>query len=1064
MTNTNKRHHGITVRLILAVAAVGPVALSCRDDADRAKKGPPARRQAPSAPSPRKSYDAAAAMRNLLEGSGPAAEEHPATQPADVRRRMVHRALKRYKDARGNARYVIRDAIRQGRPWAVDCLIREADERGDTAAVAIELLGSPGGKKAMDVLVGYLAPDAEGYTRVRTYYYGVLADALDKIDPNWRRSPAARKLGGEWLEVLKRLIAEPDPKRRGALPGVVSALGHLRERRAVAALLGLIEPLIASGDFEQAHPVIEPVTEALTRLDPKWLHTPAGKTALAFFLEQLGRDDPGIGWSAAAVLGRLGDRRAVGPMVAMIRKVGFGPSWVGRTLLPAIEDPRECFWRSPRHLVRPVSVSQTGLALARLVGEGDLAWLAEWIHRRRDGVGQMALVYAKVGREKAVKVLTELCRDPKEDFRMAGMAALAVTGSGRSVPVIAECLRSASPHVRARAAWLLGKLGAKSAAGELAELLRDEDETVRVLGAWALVYAGNPVAVGALIGALEDEDARVRMWAMEALGRIAGRGEDRQATARAVGALTAILAQESGPKEAPASARGAKGKQIRRYDDELDQAAEALGKTGDPRAIRPLLLAFAGGRARALPALARIDPLWPRGDEAHKSAAELISLLAAGARWHTIYLLGVLGDRRALQPLLGGMGAWCWTRELARGLDRLDPTWRTSVAALEHVPRLLGMLTSAKPKAREPLRLWYFDAASAAYFLGELGDRRAVEPLLAHFRAAPVSVEADWRSVTDRAAGGLTDEEGFLGQCAVALGKLGDARAVEPLVAPFRAVRVRGDPPRRPRTTLPFYAPRAAIALGSLGDRRALQPLLRVCRAERMSLIPSRMAVAIYSRGRMEPLLVAAVTEAVARLGGSEADLIAVVKLVSPPGLAAKTLARLGIRRAVDPLIATLAPPDGEVCPDVVAALDVLDSQWRSRPTARKIVRDLLEQLIDVDSAFRTATRSYREQYSGFRSPVATVLDALSPQWRSTPAVRDVRQLLRRELLRRPAVEVAVDCVDLLGHLGGRESAKVIFRVSPHYSYDEFGWFAGNILRDLDPDWRESKRNKLGRR
>ena len=43
-----------------------------------------------------------------------------------------------------------------------------------------------------------------------------------------------------------------------------------------------------------------------------------------------------------------------------------------------------------------------------------------------------------------------------------------------------------------------------------------------------------------------------------------------------------------------------------------------------------------------------------------------------------MYLLGLLGGRRVLGPLLAGMGQWYWTRHHARALDRLDASWRTS--------------------------------------------------------------------------------------------------------------------------------------------------------------------------------------------------------------------------------------------------------------------------------------------------------------------------------------------------------------------------------------------------
>jgi hypothetical protein len=80
----------------------------------------------------------------------------------------------------------------------------------------------------------------------------------------------------------------------------------------------------------------------------------------------------------------------------------------------------------------------------------------------------------------------------------------------------------------------------------------------------------------------------------------------------------------------------------------------------------------------------------------------------------------------------------------------------------------------------------------AAEALGELGDPRAVEPLLARL--------ADWDGMVRVSA-------------ADALGRFGDRRAVEPLVA--RLADEDSDVRRR-----------TAVALGELGDPRAVEPLL----------------------------------------------------------------------------------------------------------------------------------------------------------------------------------------------------------------------------------------------
>lgn len=100
--------------------------------------------------------------------------------------------------------------------------------------------------------------------------------------------------------------------------------------------------------------------------------------------------------------------------------------------------------------------------------------------------------------------------------------------------------------------------------------------------------------------------------------------------------------------------------------------------------------------------------------------------------------------------------------------------------------------------------------AAAAGALGQLGDARAVEPLIA---ALESRTDKTWL----REEMGIYDgKESLLKAAAKALGQLGDSRAVEPLIDTLEN--------RSP----PFFwgaRPAAARALGQLGDARAVEAL-----------------------------------------------------------------------------------------------------------------------------------------------------------------------------------------------------------------------------------------------
>ncbi len=110
----------------------------------------------------------------------------------------------------------------------------------------------------------------------------------------------------------------------------------------------------------------------------------------------------------------------------------------------------------------------------------------------------------------------------------------------------------------------------------------------------------------------------------------------------------------------------------------------------------------------------------------------------------------------------------------------------------------------------------------AAYKLGELGDDRVVDPLLA----------------------ALVDDNSVVRlYAAMALGKHGSVRAVEPLIRTLRDEQV-----------LTVVA-QAAIALGKLGDRRAIEPLLTIITEERAVWAAADALGRLGDRQAVEPLI-----------------------------------------------------------------------------------------------------------------------------------------------------------------------------------------------------------------
>jgi len=116
---------------------------------------------------------------------------------------------------------------------------------------------------------------------------------------------------------------------------------------------------------------------------------------------------------------------------------------------------------------------------------------------------------------------------------------------------------------------------------------------------------------------------------------------------------------------------------------------------------------------------------------------------------------------------------------------------REIVDALKEIkePAINFLVTSLKEKINDPIR---YDA----WALGEIGDKRAVEPLIQALK--------EGNHYLQRAA-------------ADALGKIGDSRAVEPLIQALRTEK-----------TLTSISYNIAEALGKIRDTRAVEPLIQV--------------------------------------------------------------------------------------------------------------------------------------------------------------------------------------------------------------------------------------------
>jgi HEAT repeat protein len=325
----------------------------------------------------------------------------------------------------------------------------------------------------------------------------------------------------------------------------------------------------------------------------------------------------------------------------------------------------------------------------------------------------------------------------------------------------------------------------------------------------------------------------------------------------------------------------------------------ALGEIGDPRAVEPLIACLRDAspfvRQVAANALGKI-----KDSRAVEPLVDALSDPDETVRKNAVQALVEIGSFPAIEQFITMLG------------DPSEEVRMLAVRALVEIgaPAVEMLIDSLKGNVR-----WY-----AILALGEIGDPRAVEPLIACLR----------------------DTSPFVRQVAAnALGKIKDSRAVEPLVDALR------DPDGTVRKN-------AAEALGKSSCLQAVDPLINALR-DRNEAVKESAAEALGQLGdtrAVKPLIELLYTSkwwsircSVVRALGQIRDPEAVTALVSilddPDEDVGRSLvyslSKIGTP-AVEPLIMALRSPDTIVRARAVAALGEIGDP-RALPALEQLMR-----------------------------------------------------------------------------------------------------------------------------
>ena len=342
--------------------------------------------------------------------------------------------------------------------------------------------------------------------------------ALKKIDYDFAGNQSALIGGvgdgdGNVRKGVARVLTDPDgigPKKAIVEALVEKMKGDAPTRGPGGDVLGSPR-FIKEGVADIAIPKLLTI---LTEKDPK--------DAAKF------KNDEGSRSGAAEALGKIGDPRAVQPLIDTLK-----------TDTPTVQR---------------VAIGSIAL-IAAPSGEAALIQAIKDKNADAEARLQAASGLGKIASAAAIDTLITALNDPDLKMRSAAVAALAHAGrptlNGPTQPLALQALIAAlansTDNIRTGAANALTRVAAPEADPALISALKNENnETdLRVAAATALGYPHNTPAVPSLIGALSDRDGDVRDVARDALVQIGPEATDALIAAMQTGHTDAFYAAQA---------------------------------------------------------------------------------------------------------------------------------------------------------------------------------------------------------------------------------------------------------------------------------------------------------------------------------------------------------------------------------------------------------------------------------------------------------------------------------------------------------------------------------------
>lgn len=661
---------------------------------------------------------------------------------------------------------------------------------------------------------------------------GPLCAALQDPDPQVRKDTAEvlGQLGSrEATEPLRAALSDKDQKVSIAVACALARLGELTS--------------VLSSDIGS-----EARSQAIWTINKSWASSVPN--LLPTLLTALQDTNSDVRAAAASRLGKLGNRATIAPLLGAIADPENSASETVASALIELTDrlgdlEKKAIFTFLSHFLHLFSPEIKEVALVTLGKFGreepdpqEIKLLLEDLARQaaRDGKGEIVAYWSgEMGGPLALVVLETLLQDNKPAVRRECLQTLQKQGY-QGVKLLCHALLDPDHTLRGEAAHLLGEMNYQQAIEPLRLALEDVDPFVREDVACALGKLGDATALPALLACLKqgqrDHSGRRNIveYALRPLQALKALG-DPSASAAILDLIVQHLSSRA------------------QWNDmmlDYEMVDEWHTRMWNPANIEEEFRDFTACLQEVFLALC---------DE--KTFQRTLAIIHdpsydAFLRGYLVNLLGALERPEAAEALLEAahfhpdvVSQYRALRTLAQRKDLRALDCLLEALSESNLSRLANVSSS------NDLRDVYLPPIIHA--LADMGEQRAVEPLLALLLALPLNQDVinalarlgDRRAVEPLLAIVQKKYAARQEEAITALGKLGDRRAVEPLLAIVERGYYKGTREMDPYVFGRLL--RAITALGLLGDRRAMEPLLTIIQNTGNMLTPDRHAVMLPS-------------------------------------------------------------------------------------------------------------------------------------------------------------------------------------------------------------------------